>query len=31
MEPGTEGGAIRTVFDTGRVALTPAAAELLAG
>jgi hypothetical protein len=45
MEPGTEGGAIRTesdvvhrpesdvvhrtVFDTGRVALTPAAAELL--
>ena len=45
MEPGTDGGAIRTesdvvhrtepdvvhrtVFDTGRVALTPAAAELL--
>jgi uncharacterized protein (DUF779 family) len=45
MEPGTEGGAVRTesdvvhrtesdvvhrtVFDTGRVALTPAAAELL--
>ena len=37
MEPGTEGGTIRTesdvvhrtVFDSGRVALTPAAAELL--
>ena len=29
MEPGTEGGAVHTVFDTGRVALTPAAAELL--
>ena len=29
MDPAPEDGAIRTVFDTGRVALTPAAAELL--
>jgi uncharacterized protein (DUF779 family) len=29
MEPGTDGGAVRTVFDTGRVALTATAAELL--